>query len=61
MFEDRVLVAPDSLAALEGSTIAIRFSKDSKHANIMQAVSKEEFDRLKQSKDAVVIKAGLRT
>lgn len=61
LFEDRILVAPDSLASLDGSMVAIRFSKDSKHANIMKPVSKEQFDTLKQSKDAVVIKARVRT
>lgn len=60
LFEDRILVAPDSLAGLEGSVVAIRFSRESKHASIMHAVSKDEFERLKLSENAIVIKAGIR-
>lgn len=56
MFGNRILVASDQLPKLMESLV-IHFSEGSPRASILRPINKDEFERLKKEREAVVISA----
>lgn len=57
LFENRIIIAPDHVPTSKDSVLAIHFSSKSLQPSILKPVTEHEFQRLKEEKGAIVIKA----